>query len=136
MEEARRDVVERLATALDSDDYRSAGAVLAQDLVYQVGGKVLVGPEAAIDSYRSASTQARTLFDKVHYDHEIIETDGSTFRVKYLDILFIGDDRLVHNAEQLVTVDPDLEVVRIINVDVPGERENVDEFLAEHGRSR
>lgn len=136
MEEARRDIVERLATALDSDDYRSAAGVLAQDMVYQLGTKILVGPEAAIESYRAASKQAHHLFDRVHYDHEIIESDGSTFRVKYLDILFIDDERLVHHAEQLVTVDPDLEVVRIINVDVPGEREKVDEFLARHGRSR
>lgn len=131
-----RTIVERFATALDNDEYGEVTKVLAHDVVYEVKGEVLIGPELVANSYREASEAARRIFDLVRYDHEVLDDDGSTFRVKFLDILVIDDDRLVHNAEQLVTVDPDLEVVRIINVDIPAETAKVDEFLAKHGRSR
>jgi hypothetical protein len=39
-------------------------------------------------------------------------------------------------AEQHLTVAPGDGIVEIVNVDVPGEREEVDAFLERHGLSR
>ena len=129
--------VEILARALDADDYETAASSLADHVEYTVGDEAIVGPEAVISSYRAASEMAHRLFDKVGYDHETYPTDDpNTFRVGYTDELTIGGESLVHSAEQRVTVSGDDGVVRIINVEIPGEREKVDELLNRHGLSR
>jgi hypothetical protein len=128
--------VETLAQALDADDFEEAAATMAEDVVYTIGDRVFHGPEEIVASYRDASAMARRLFDEVAYDHEVFPTDDpNTFRVSYSDILTVGGETLAHIAEQHVTVSPG-GVVKITNVDVPGEREKVDEFLNRHGLSR
>lgn len=129
--------VERLARALDDDDYRIAASTLAERVEYTIGERVLYGPIAVVASYREASEMAHRLFDGVGYGHEVVPTeDPHSFRIRYWDELTIAGETLTHRAEQHVTVAPDEGVVRITNVDLPGEREKVDEFLARHGRSR
>jgi hypothetical protein len=129
--------VETLAQALDADDYEAAAATMADDVVYTIGDRVLYGPAEVVASYRDASAMARRLFDEVAYDHEVFPTDDpNTFRVSYSDILTVGGETLAHMAEQHVTVSPGAGVTTIVNVDVPGEREKVDEFLTRHGLSR
>ncbi len=131
------DYVEALAQALDSDDYATAAGVMAEEVVYTIGDRVLNGREEIVSSYREASEMARRLFDEVGYDHVIYPTeDPNTFRVSYSDILTVGEETLSHMAEQLVTVSPGAGVVKIVNVDLPGEQEKVDQFLARHGLSR
>ncbi len=129
--------VEALAQALDADDYEAAAATMADDVVYTIGDRVLNGPEEIVASYREASAMARRLFDEVAYDHEVFPTDEpNTFRVSYSDILTVGGETLAHMAEQHVTVLPGAGVTNIVNVDVSGEREKIDEFLTRHGLSR
>jgi hypothetical protein len=129
--------VETLAQALDADDYEAAAATMADDVVYTIGERVLHGSAEIVASYRDASAMARRLFDEVGYDHEVFPTeDPNTFRVSYSDILTVDAETLAHMAEQHVTVSPGAGVVKIVNVDVPGEREKVDEFLTRHGLSR
>ena len=131
------DYVETLAQALDGDDYETAAAVMADDVVYIIGDRVLHGREEIVASYREASAMARRLFDEVGYDHVVYPTeDPNTFRVGYSDILTVGGETLAHMAEQHVTVAPGAGVVEIVNVDLPGEREKVDEFLTRHGLTR
>lgn len=131
------DYVDTLAQALDSDDYETAAEVMAEEVIYTVGDRVLYGPEKIVASYREASEMARRLFDEVGYDHVVYPTeDPNTFRVSYSDILTVGGETLAHMAEQHVSVAPGAGVVNIVNVDVPGEHEKVDEFLARHGISR
>jgi hypothetical protein len=80
---------------------------------------------------------ARRLFDEVGYDHVVIPTEyPNSFRVSYSDILTLGAEILTHMAEQHVTVVPQVGVVKIVNIDLPGERERVDGFLARHGLTR
>jgi hypothetical protein len=132
-----RDYVETLAQALDGDDYETAATVMADDVVYTIGDKVLHGREEIVASYREASAMARRLFDEVGYDHVVYPTENpNTFRVVYSDILTVGGETLAHIAEQHVTVAPTAGVAKIVDVDVPGEREKVDEFLTRHGLSR
>lgn len=129
--------VESLADALDADDFETAADNMADDVVYTIGDRVYEGPEAIVASYRESSEMARRMFDEVGYDHVVFPTDDpNTFRVSYSDILTVGDDVLHHQTEQHLTVLPGSGVVRIVNVDVPGEREKLDEFLTDHGLSR
>lgn len=129
--------VERLATALDGDDYATAAELLADDIVYLIGDETLRGPDAVVASYRAASEMAHRLFDAVEYDHRVIPTDDpNSFRVDYSDILTVNGETHHHRAEQRVTVTGGEGVTEIVNVEVPGEREKVDEFLNRHGLSR
>lgn len=129
--------VETLAQALDTDDYETAASVMSPDVEYVIGDQTLVGPAPIVASYRSASEMAHRIFDAVGYDHEIVPTDDpNLFHINYADILTIGEETLAHRALQHVRAEEGKGVVHIINVDVPGEREQVDAFLARHGRSR
>lgn len=129
--------VNALADALDADDFETAAANMADGVVYTIGDRVFGGPDAIVASYRESSEMARRLFDEVGYDHVVFPTDDpNTFRVSYSDILTVDGDVLTHMAEQHLTVAPGVGVVRIVNVEVPGERERLDEFLAGHGLSR
>jgi hypothetical protein len=131
------DIVERLAAALDRDDYELAAAVMAERVEYRIGDQVLIGPRSVIDSYRTASEMAHRLFDRVEYGHTVIATDDpDTFRVSYTDSLTVAGETMTHMAEQHLTVAPGDGIVEIVNVDVPGEREKVDAFLERHGLSR
>ncbi len=131
-----RDLVSTLARALDNDDYETARTALAPDVRYEVKGSVLEGPEAVLESYRGASEMAHRVFDAVGYDHEITSEDGKTFVVNYTDALTIEDETLVHHARQIYTVEPGRGVTQIVNVELPGEADRVDQFLSRYGRSR
>ncbi len=131
-----RDLVEKLAQALDDDDYEAAGAVLAPNVTYDIGDDTSHGRDAVLESYRKASEMAHRLFDEVGYDHETIDEGRGRFRIHYGDILTVGDETMRHKAEQMVTVEPGLGVVHIEDRPVPGERERVDEFLRRHGLTR
>ena len=129
--------VEALAQALDDDDYVAAASTMADRVEYTIGEELIHGPQAVVASYRASSEMARRLFDEVGYGHEVVPTDDPySFRVIYSDVLTVGGETLTHTAEQTVTVAPDEGVVRIINVDLPGEREKVDRFMARHGLER
>ena len=129
--------VETLAQALDSDDYATAESVMSADVEYVIGDKTLIGPQAIVASYKTASEMAHLIFDAVAYDHDIVSSDDPTFfSIDYSDILTIDDETLTHMAVQHVRAKPRRGVVHITNVDVPGERERVDAFLERHGRSR
>lgn len=131
------DLVERLATALDGDDYPTAASVMARRVRYRIGDQDLTGPDAVVASYRAASEMAHRLFDLVEYGHRVIPSDDPyTFRVSYSDTLTVAGETLRHRAEQEVTVAPDEGVVRIVNVELPGETEKVDAFLERHGLAR
>ena len=129
--------VETLARALDADDYEMAASVLSDQVEYSIGEDVIHGPAAILASYREASEMAHRLFDSVSYGHVVNATDDPLFfRVSYSDELTVAGETLKHMAEQHVTVAADEGVVEIVNVDLPGEREKVDEFMARHGLSR
>lgn len=131
------DLVERLAAALDADDYPTAASVMAERVRYTIGEEDVTGPEAVVASYRAASEMAHRLFDRVEYGHRVFPSDHPhTFRVRYSDTLTVAEETLRHTAEQRVTVVPGEGVVRILNVDLPGETARVDAFLERHGLAR
>jgi hypothetical protein len=129
--------VEALAQALDDDDYLRAAATMAERVEYSIGDQLIHGPQAVVASYQASSEMARRLFDHVEFSHEVVPTDDPhLFRVSYSDVFTVRDESLAHAAEQHVTVAPEEGVVRIVNIDLPGEREMVDRFMARHGLKR
>lgn len=127
------ETAEALAKALDKDDFETAKSLMGPGVVYQIGDDRLVGPEAVVDSYRRASGMAHALFDTVDYDHVIQGViEQNTVRIRYSDLLGVGEDQHSHIAVQDITIDPTLGIVEIVDRPVPGEREKLDGFLASH----
>ncbi|HEY4002510.1 MAG TPA: hypothetical protein VGO93_26800 [Candidatus Xenobia bacterium] len=63
-------IIERLATALDRDDYATAASCLQPDCRYEVAaGTVLGGPTSIVDSFRSSSTWAHAHLERVLFEH-------------------------------------------------------------------
>lgn len=130
-------VVEKLAAALDGDDFAAVERLLAPNCAYRTGPATYTGPEAVVASYQRGSALARRLFDRVDYRHETVDRVGDReFLVDFVDELTYQGDVLVHHSRQVFEVGADGLVIRIDDVTDDGESKRVDEFLARHGLRR
>lgn len=137
MEEHVRQVAERLALALNADDFPAVRALLAKSCVYELRDQKLTGPEAIAGSYAAASASARRDFDDVRYESEMVGIAGATATVLFTDYLAVaGGHWHRHRCQQRFTVGPGGRVAHILHVDLPGEREALEEFLRARGIRR
>ena len=131
------EVARRLARALDADDFDAARLLLHSDVTYRIGADEYRGPDDVLRSYSEGSTRARTLFDRVDFDHTVIGLmNDRTVRVDFSDRLEVADDVLVHHSVQDIEVGPDSTVISIVDRPVVGQRERIDAFLISHGLAR
>ena len=128
------DVVGRLARALDADDFDTVRSLLHPDVTYRIGHDEHRGPESVVRSYSDGSRRARTLFDEVDFDHTVVGlVNDRTVRVDFADRLQVAEDVLVHHSVQDFEVGQEPSVVSIVDQPVPGQREQVADFLMRHG---
>lgn len=134
---AAREVVARLARALDADDYTGARACLDDDCVYLGRDETWTGSEAIIGSYADASAWAHRTFDEVRYASEVGEAAGATVPVTFTDYLLkAGGHWHRYRCRQEFTVGTGGRIVRITHHDLPGEREGLDAYFRECGIER
>jgi hypothetical protein len=132
-----REVVERLARALDADDLQTARALLAGDCAYQSGDRTHRGPDQIVDWYAAASAWAHRAFDEVRYDSAVVEVAGATVTVRFTDYLLKAGGRWHrHRCLQEFTVGADGRIARIVHREIPGEREALAAYLWECGIER
>jgi SnoaL-like protein len=135
-----REVVTRLAQALDADDYTSARACLDDDCVYVGRDETWTGSEAIISSYADASAWAHRTFDEVRYASEVGEVTGATgatVPVTFTDYLLKAGGRWHrYRCRQEFTVGAAGRIVRITHHDLPGERDGLDVYFKECGVER
>lgn len=122
-------VAERLAGALDAEDYSTVTSLLHDECLYSCRGETYRGPEAIVDSYRAAGDGAEREFDEVRYESDVRGIDERTAAIRFVDHLERSGERLTFECEQIVTIDGD-RVVRIEHVDLPGRREALAAFRA------
>jgi uncharacterized protein (TIGR02246 family) len=128
--QAVRDVVGRMARALDADDLQSAALLLSDDCVYEAGAEIHRGSQAIVASYAAASARARHLFDDVRYESTIEAVEGDTATVTFIDYLIKAGGRAHrHRCRQAFTVSADGRITRIVHHELPGERESLAAFL-------
>jgi hypothetical protein len=131
------EVAGRLARALDADDFDAVRLLLHPDVTYRIGAHEHRGPDDVVQSYAEGSMRARTLFDRVDFEHTVIGlVNDRTVRIDFSDRLQLGEDVLVHHSVQDIEVGPDLTVVSIVDRPVAGQREQVDALLMSHGLAR
>lgn len=132
-----RQVVERLARALDADDLATARAFLADDCVYETGNETRRGPDEILASYAAASAWAHRVFDEVRYESTVGPVAGATATVTYTDYLFKAGGRWHrHRCRQELTVGGGGRIARIVQREIPGEREALAAYLRECGIER
>ena len=126
------EIARRLAETLDREDYPAAHALLAPDCHYTLRGESLVGPEAIVASYRKNAEDGRQRFDQLVFESEVTILGPSEARIGYTDRLTRAGYTHVHRCAQLVRWNEAGLISRITHCDLPGEREALEAFLAEH----
>jgi limonene-1,2-epoxide hydrolase len=130
-------VVAQLALALDRDDFPAAAACLAPDCEYETGRETLHGPAAIIASYAAASAWARRALDDVRYESAVEPARGNVVPVRFTDYLMKAGGRWHrHRCVQEFEVGAAGLIVRIVHVELPGEREALDAYFLALGIER
>ena len=130
------DITTRLASLLDAADHEQAAQLLAPDCVYDFRGSEMNGREAIMASYDAAHEEAVKTFDEVGYDSAVRADadDASSAIIRYGDILTKNGVTHRHECEQRITINRESGLVtRIQHIDLPGERDRLNEFLVSVG---
>ncbi len=129
------DIARRFAAALDRCDFGEAAGYLAPDCRYEIGHEVLVGPDAVVASYRASDEWGRRVLHRVIYESEVEETaDGIS--MLYTDRIIQDGETHEHRSHQRVWLNDDGQITRIVHAELPGEREQLEEFFKRHGIRR
>lgn len=135
--EATTEVARQFAAALDRDDFEAARAFLTEETTYTIHGKLYIGIEQIIDRYERSSEWAQSTFDRVDYESEVEPLEADRVRVIFVDHIEHAGETLDHEAGQVLTIDPEREVIDgIKHEDLEGEPEKVEEFFEKTGVSR
>ena len=127
---------QKFASALDTGDYAPLPAVLAPDCEYVATMGTFVGPEQIIAAYRKVAAWMSASFDKVSYRNSVRPGAGGDFIVTFVDDVEHSDLRHVYTCEQVLSFDAEGRIRRIVNVELPGQREAADAFLRRVGIER
>jgi ketosteroid isomerase-like protein len=126
---------ERFATALDNEDYRAVSSLIEDDCEYVTPKGELVGPDAIVASYQEAAAWAKAHIDAVRYT-SAVRSDGDDAVIKFSDHLEHHGARHTYTCEQVLRVNHNGRVTRIVHQELPGERESLNSFLRGIGISR
>ena len=124
--------VEALAKALDAEDYDLAGTFLSEDCVYEIRGEVIVGKKKIIASYHENGEAGRKRFDTVAYESKVTALDSTLVRIDYTDIVTRSGDTHVHRCAQEASCGEGGMVLKLVHLDLPGEREALEAFKETH----
>ena len=121
-----------LAAALDAEDYQTARALLADDCRYEFRGKVIQGADTIIDSYKTNGDAGHDRFDSVEFTSDVVSESDSSARINFTDVVTRSGDTHIHRCSQRVEFDAVSKIVRITHIDLPGEREALEQFKTTH----
>jgi hypothetical protein len=133
MENARQqvDLARQFAAALDSCDYACAAQFLAGDCQYERPGKgTLVGPISICESYAESDRQARRRFASVEYRSEADHVGSDRVRLTFFDEVRLGNASHTFRCGQIVYFGGDQKIIRIELDEIPGEREQLNDFCS------
>jgi hypothetical protein len=125
--------VQRFARALDNEDYLAALDCLSPDCAYELDGRTLHGAAAVVESYRENGEWAAEHFDEIWYESSVLALDATTAVVTFVDHVVHASRSLTHRCVQHVYLDDHGQIVRIVHIDPPGERESLERFFDEVG---
>jgi len=131
------EILAAFAAALDAGDFETAGRMLAADCSYETDIASIAGRVAVVASYAAAARWTKDRFDEVRTESAVEAPVDGTARVTLTDYLLRAGGRFHRYAcVQEVTVSRALEIVRIVQRELPGQREALDAYLTECGIER
>lgn len=125
----------RFARALDLDEYDVVRALLAPDCHYETRNGPIFEADVVVDSYRSASKTAHSLFDTVEYESALLSAKMDSAEISFADRLTKDGKEHVYRSRQRLYFNSGGLVRRIVHEELPGEREQLLEFCAGCGVS-
>lgn len=126
-----------LAHALDFEDYATARGMISDDCVYELGERVLNGPDEILASYAESAAWVRRTLDDVRYESAVERLPDGRASVLYTDYLVLAGGRMHrHQCRQDLTIDEDGLVRRIEHRELPGERDTLNAFFDAAGIER
>ncbi len=121
-------VVERLAAALDAEDYEAVGRLLSAKCVYHSPEGLLIGPAAIIASYRGHGASGRDRFEEIEYTSQVDGKSPTEAIVTFFDRVKRNGRWHEFRCRQHVSTDAAGCVTEIRHEEIPGERERLREF--------
>ncbi len=121
-------IAERFASALDAEDYATAAGFLSSDCEYSVRGRNYRGPAEIIASYKDHGDSAAQDFDEIDYRSEVRAAETGV-AIRFIDRFSHKGRRFTFQCEQVVEIDSAGLICRIRHVDLPGQREGLEEFM-------
>ena len=125
------DVIHRLASALDSDDYDAAERLMEPQIQYETDDAVVNGAHAVINSFRHVSEWGRDHLESLRFMHRIDER--TPYEILFIDILEAGAESLILKHRMHVTLSARGLVERLRLESQPEEKDVVWEFFKRHG---
>jgi hypothetical protein len=122
---------ERLAAALDAEDYGAVRACLSANCVYHGPDGVLTGPDAIVASYRQVAEAGRERFEEIKYESQALLAGPDSVIITFTDHLRLGRAWHRFRCRQHVRVGVDGLVEAIQHEEIPGERERLHQFETE-----
>jgi hypothetical protein len=130
-------VIERasaLAAALDAEDYATARGLIADACVYEAPRGQVTGAESIVASYADAGAWAKRTFSEVRYESRVEPVAEAIVAVEFIDYLLAGGFGWHrYRCRQEFTFGAGDRVVRIVHRELPGEREELNAYLARCG---
>ena len=120
-------IVERLAQALDEEDYATASACLEPDAEYDDGARVIKGAEAILQSFAESAERGRKTFERVIFRHEI--SINVPLDIRFIDILSRNGEEFALDHTTRVALSERGLVKSLQLIFPPGERERLADFL-------
>jgi hypothetical protein len=121
-------VAERLAAALDAEDYEAVGRLLSVECVYHSPEGPLIGPAAIIASYRGHGASGRDRFEKIEYASQVDGKSRTEAMITFFDRVKRNGRWHEFRCRQHVSINADGHVTGIRHEEIPGERERLRAF--------
>lgn len=124
---------QRFASLLDRRSYNDLATVLASECVYEFRGGTIQGANAISETYRTNTEWGFDVFDRIDFESEVFAETDTSARIRFSDHLVHGDAEHLHMCEQVVMIDDEGQIVRIIHHDLPGETDALNAFMMKCG---
>ncbi len=119
---------------LDKDQFEMTKKLLSHDCEYYIGEDVLTGPDEICNSYKQNMIEGRKKLDNLTWGKSYIESvDDKKFVVHFTDYLTHKNEDHVHRCEQALNFNSDGLICKIMHIDNPEEKKQLNEFYKRVG---
>ncbi len=121
---------QRLARALDAEDFALVRTLLSPACAYHAPDGLLIGPDAIVAAYGKNAEAARRRFEQIEYTSCVELSDPAAAVITFCDRVRIGGVWHEYRCRQHVRVGSEGLVEEIRHDEIAGERERLTQFEA------